>query len=117
MKTTRKLWIALIVLALLTPLGVLVPQWFHAHKAWGEWSPQEVQQRTGRIPEGMARQGEAYKAPLPDYSAPRGGPAGPARRSLWYVVAALAGMGAVVVVMLLVGRWLTRHERAADVGD
>ena len=115
MKITRRLWIALIVLALLTPLGLLVPQWLRAGSAWGEWSPQEVRERTGSVPEGMARDAEAYKAPLPDYSAPHGEPASPVRRSVWYVIAALAGMGAVVAVMWLLGRWLTRHERAADV--
>jgi len=116
-KITRKLWIALLVLALLTPLGLLVPQWFRAETAWGEWSPQEVRERTGHVPPGMAREAEKWPAPLPDYSAPGGEPAGTAARSVWYVIAALAGMGAVVGLMLLVGRWLTRHERAADVDD
>jgi cobalt/nickel transport protein len=117
MKSTRRLWIALIVLALLTPLGLLVPQWLRAGSAWGEWSPQEVRERTGSVPEGMAREAEAHEAPLPDYSAPGGEPASPLGQSVWYVIAALSGMGAVVVLMLLLGRWLTRHERAADVDD
>jgi len=114
-KGTRALWIGLLVLAVLTPLGLLLPHWLHGGTAWGEWSPQEVKERTGSVPEGMARQGEAYKAPLSDYAAPRRGPHSLAHQSAWYMLAGIAGMAVVVGLMLLLGRWLTRHERAADV--
>lgn len=117
MTHTRALWIGLLILAVLTPLGVLLPHWLHGGSAWGEWSPQEIKERTGRVPEGMARQGEGYRAPLPDYGTPAGAPEGSFGQSAWYVLAGLVGMAVVVGLMLLVGRWLTRHERAADVDE
>jgi cobalt/nickel transport protein len=117
MKITRQLWIGLLILALLTPLGLLLPQWLRGETAWGEWSPQEIKERTGSVPEGMARQADSYQAPLPDYSAPGGAPESPAAQSAWYLIAGLAGMAVVVALMLVLGRWVTRHERAADVDE
>jgi cobalt/nickel transport protein len=113
----RRLWLGLLILVLLTPLGLLLPQWLRGETAWGEWSPQEIKERLGYVPHGMSRQADSYQAPLPDYSAPGGAPESPAAQSAWYLIAGLTGMAVVVVLMLALGRWLTRHEHTTDVDD
>ena len=37
MRTTSKLWLGVIILAFLSPLGLLLPEYFKAGDAWGEW--------------------------------------------------------------------------------
>ena len=37
MKIITKLWIGMIVLICLSPLGLLIPEHFKAGAAWGEW--------------------------------------------------------------------------------
>jgi len=117
MNRVRRLWIALIVLALLTPLGLLLPHWLHGETAWGEWDKQEIHERLGHVPQGMEREAGRWQAPLPDYGAPTQAPPPIWRQSAWYVVSGILGLAAVVGLSLLLGRWLTRHERAADVDD
>ena len=111
MKLGRKLWIGLIVLVVLTPLGVLVPRALHVGTAWGEWSPQEIKARTGSVPAGMARQAQTYQAPLPGYARPGKAPKSPVGQSVWTIVSAAVGVGVVVVLALLLGRLLARNER------
>ena len=33
----KRLWIGLLIMALLTPLGIFLPEKFKAEEAWGEW--------------------------------------------------------------------------------
>ena len=37
MKTTTKLWIVIGILAVLTPIGLVLPAYFKSGPAWGEW--------------------------------------------------------------------------------
>jgi cobalt/nickel transport protein len=67
-KMKRRLLIGLLIAVLLTPVGILLPRWFNAGDAWGEWSPESVKERTGHIPEGMGKNADIWKAPIPDYS-------------------------------------------------
>ena len=106
----RRLWIALLVLAVLTPLGLWLPEHFRAGDAWGEWSLETVRERTGSVPEGMAREAGRWHAPAPDYA-----PAGWQHRRLRsrgaaYLVSALAGVGLCAGLMWLVGRRLAGKE-------
>lgn len=116
MTTTRRLWIGLLILAILTPLGILVPQWLGASSAWGEWSSQEVGRAAGYVPRQLQRLGGLWHAPLPGYSSPGAGQS-PAAHSLWYVVSAVVGLALVVGLSLLLGRWLAKNERAAEVDN
>jgi cobalt/nickel transport protein len=111
MTTTRKLWIGLLVLALLTPLGVLLPQWFGAGSAWGEWGADEMKDLVGYVPQQLERLGSLWHAPLPDYAGPGAEQASPLALSLWYILSAVVGLAAVVGLTFLVGKWLARRER------
>lgn len=116
MTTTRKLWIGLLVLALLTPLGILLPHWFGCGAAWGEWTTGELHALLGYVPAKLQHLAGLWHAPLPRYSVSGAEHAGLAHRGLWYVLSAVVGLAAVAGLTLLLGRWLARNERpdAAD---
>ena len=67
-KTQKKLWVGLFVLALLTPLGVILPARFNAGDAWGEWGPETLKGLLGYVPEGLKRWAEFWGAPIRDYN-------------------------------------------------
>ncbi len=87
----RPLWVVLVVLALLAPVGLLAPG-----VPWGEWTRGEMTGLVGYVPEGMGRLAGLWKGVLPEYGA-GGGP-------FSYAVSALAGSAAVVLVVYLWGR-------------
>ena len=116
-KATKPLWIALAVLAILTPLGILA-----AGSAWGEWSvsdflhPQTRQQianaSAGQAPPSQAPAGLQRLAPL--WTAPFSRYAPPFLKSaaLGYMLSALIGMVLIIIVGLLAGALLRRRSRS-----
>ena len=64
----KKLLIALVVLAILSPIGIYLPAKFNAEDAWGEWSAKTIEKQLGFVPEKMKIVGELWKAPIPDYN-------------------------------------------------
>jgi cobalt/nickel transport system permease protein len=96
--STRPLWIALIVMIILTPLGLLAKG-----TPWGEWGVGEFKTLVGYIPEGMARLGGIWKGLMPDYALSGINPA------LAYCLSALLGSLGVVAIIYLWGRpWRRR---------
>src|SRR3972149_4810368 len=74
MREYRNLLIALGVMALLTPIGLYLPQILKAGAAWGEWGIHEVRKMVGYTPAGMEKTADTWKAPMPGYGPPgRGG--------------------------------------------
>ena len=67
-KSQKKLWIGLLILSLLTPLGIILPEKFKAGGAWGEWGPEELEKLIGYVPKGLKRLADLWKAPVPDYN-------------------------------------------------
>lgn len=69
MKSRNKLWIGLLLLALLTPLGIVIPEYFKAGDAWGEWSVETLRAKLGGpAPAKLEENADRYRAPVPDYS-------------------------------------------------
>jgi|WetSurMetagenome_2_1015567.scaffolds.fasta_scaffold00020_4 cobalt/nickel transport protein len=64
----KKLWAGLVVMALLSPLGILLPSYFDAEDAWGEWSGEKLNEMLGYIPAGFEEFADIWKAPIPDYN-------------------------------------------------
>ena len=112
MKTMTKCWIGLGALALLSPLGLLLPHHFRSGRAWGEWRSDEVGALRGYIPKGLAKLSDLWKAPMPDYAFHGLAQKGLTHLSLAYIVSAVVGMGLVVGVMWLVGRFLAKKNDA-----
>ncbi len=99
----RKGWIALLALAILTPLGIIA-----AGGAWGEWDLDGVKERAGFVPEGMraSTDGKA-ESPLAEYAVP-GLDGGRARRGLGTIVAAMLGAGITALLAFVVAR-IAKH--------
>lgn len=113
-RTMRPFWVALGVLMILTPLGILA-----AGSAWGEWSAgnfadpstrqaiaavsgnQEPPQAT---PEGMLRLASFWTAPFPGYA-----PTFMKSPSFGYLLSAMMGVGLIILATLLV-TWLASRR-------
>ena len=109
-KTVKKLWIGILILAILSPLGLVLPAFFNADGAWGEWSAEELKKITGYIPEGMKKLFDAWKAPLPGYEVPGQGQ-GMVSRSFGYVFTALIGIGAAAGLAYLLAKLLGKKNK------
>jgi len=99
MKGVNKLWVALGILAIFSPIGLLA-----SGTAWGEWGTDEFPAMLGYVPRGLARFSDLWRAPLPDYSIPGLG------SSIGYILSALVGMALVVLVTLGMGKILAGRE-------
>lgn len=100
---TRRLAIVALILLLLAPLGIFLPQWFGAGAAWAEWGTDELMTMFGYVPEGIMKGTKVWNAPVPDYALP-GREAGPV--SIVYV--GLAGALASVALVMIIGRIISR---------
>ncbi|GBE17660.1 fused nickel transport protein NikMN [archaeon BMS3Abin16] len=101
----RKLWIALGVLILLVPLGLLA-----SGAAWGEWAPEEFADLVGYVPAKIAAGAELFGAPFSGYSIP-GAKEGFLHSSLGYYVSALIGVGIIVLITYGLGRLITGEAK------
>jgi len=90
---------------ILSPVGILLPRYFKAGTAWGEWSEQEMRRAAGYVPDGIKRIGSIWHAPLPDYSRPG---ASPASQSVWYIVSAGVGVALISAAGLGIRRLIIR---------
>ena len=111
----RRLWLAVALLMLLTPLGIVT-----AGKAWSEWSPSEFARpgspaqtaaattdRTAGIPDGMQRLANLWTAPFPAYA-----PAFVKSAAFGYLLSAMFGVGFLLALSLLLQRYLKRRRAA-----
>lgn len=93
-KTYKKLWLGLLALILLSPLGLLA-----TGTAFGEWSTEELIGEVGFIPAGLAKFADFWQhVLLPDYSVP-GMEAGFAQSAAGYIFSAVVGILLVVLVI------------------
>jgi cobalt/nickel transport system permease protein len=121
-RPTRPLWIRLVLLMLLTPLGILA-----AGTAWGEWSvsdfsSSEMRQKMasasgnvappGQQPRGLERLSSVWSAPFPQYAPPF-----VRRPAFGYVMSAMFGSGLIMGIFLLTGWVFTRRGNAAVKGS
>ena len=109
MTTTKKLWIGIVILTLLSPLGLIIPALFGAGGAWGEWGLEEIKKLIGYVPQGMEKQGELWKAPLADYTVPGQGK-GLFGESVGYVLTAVLGVVLTAGFVYLFARMLARKN-------
>jgi cobalt/nickel transport system permease protein len=113
--STRPLWIALAVLLILTPLGILA-----AGAAWGEWVPEDFSTPQARqqiaaassnqppptqAPAGLQKLARVWTAPMPRYAPPILKSA-----QLGYMLSAMVGTG-LIVLAFLGGAWIFARVR------
>ena len=111
MKATAKLWMGIVVLIILSPLGLIIPAHFKAGSAWGEWSAGEIRKLVGYAPGGLERLSSLWKAPMPGYAFKGWESKGQGNLSFAYIISALAGTAAVVMVMVFIGKMLARKDK------
>jgi hypothetical protein len=63
----KRLWGGLVILALISPLGMVLPQWLGSRDAWGEWGIETLEKLLGYVPEGLRQTADLWKAPVADY--------------------------------------------------
>jgi len=108
MKTTTKLWLGIIILIVLSPLGLFLPEHFKAGSAWGEWGVEEMQSLVGYIPQGLAKIASLWNAPMPDYAFEGWQEKGLPHSSVAYIISAIVGIIAVVMLAFIIGKILSR---------
>jgi hypothetical protein len=108
MKIITKLWVGLGILIMLSPLGLLLPEHFKAGSAWGEWGADEIHKLAGYIPGGFEKLSGLWKAPIPEYAFKGWKEKGLSHLSFAYIISAVVGIGITVIVVLLIGKFLTK---------
>ena len=93
----KPLWIALIILIILTPLGLLAKG-----TAWGEWASEELKSILGYAPAGLQRLEGLWTSIMPGYNIP--GFDSPMKSTLGYVVSAALGSALIVLTIYIAGR-------------
>jgi cobalt/nickel transport system permease protein len=100
---------AYVAAAVLAPLGLIAPGF-----AYGEGSPQDVQQELGYIPGGLQAVSEFFSAPLKDYNLPLpffdGADAPLWHTALGYELTGIVGMLAIGLVLWAIGFVLLPRE-------
>ncbi len=109
-ETVKKLWIAIGVLVLLSPLGIIIPSLFGAGSAWGEWSTEEIRRLLGFVPEGMQKLGHLWKSPLSNYMVP-GQKQGLVHEGLRYALSAVFGVGITAGLGYALAKLLGKKNR------
>ena len=104
MKLTFKLWMGIVILAILSPLGLLLPEYFKSSSAWGEWGADQIKILAGYMPEGLGKLSSFWNAPLPDYTFKGWEDKPLPYLSFAYILSAITGILLVVFVILLLGR-------------
>jgi cobalt/nickel transport protein len=109
MTLKKKLWIGILVLTLLTPLGIILPEKFNAEDAWGEWSIEAVEKLVGFVPAKMKETADLWKAPVPDYNL--GSEESPGYIGiLSYILSAVIGIGLSIAILLPLKKYIVKNE-------
>lgn len=106
----KKLWIGLAIMALLTPLGIYLPEKFNAGDAWGEWGTDKIQELLGYVPEGLKKLADFWKAPVPDYNF-GGENAAMSTQVISYIISGIIGIAAGVILIYVITKFLIKHEK------
>jgi hypothetical protein len=104
----KKMWIGIIILIALTPIGLILPELFKAGGAWGEWGADEIEKIVSYIPEGLKRLSEFWNSPIPDYTF-SGWEAG-VKSYTGYILSGIIGVALVIGVSFLIGKFLARKD-------
>lgn len=105
MKTITKLWILITILAILTPIGLVLPEYFKAGRAWGEWGLDEIKELTGYLPEGLTKLAHIWSSPIPDYLIKGWEEKALSSQSFVYISSAVLGILVTAGIMVLLGKF------------
>ena len=103
----KKMWIGIGILALLTPLGIIIPEKMKAGDAWGEWGTDTIKEMLGYVPKGLEKLASLWGAPLPDYGF-GGENASPMVQYLAYIISGVIGIALAALVFMLVKKLILK---------
>ena len=106
----KKLLAGLLIMALISPLGILIPKKFNAGDAWGEWDTGKIERLIGYVPAGMKKIAGIWKAPVRDYSF-GGDNASLAAQALYYIISGFLGIIVAASVIYLISRFLVKNGK------
>lgn len=105
----KKIWLGLLGMALLSPLGLLLPARFGAGDAWGEWGPDALEEFLGYVPAGLRKYADLWPAPIPDYHL-GGEQTSLSLQLASYIASGLVGIAAAGLAVYGISRLLVRRE-------
>jgi cobalt/nickel transport system permease protein len=108
-KFNWKLWLGLLLLAALTPLGIIIPEKLGGGAAWGEWGPEKLRRLLGYVPAGLQKLGNLWNPPIPDYGTGSGTAVSGAGG---YLASGFAGAVLAVALIYLLVRFLKGGHKA-----
>jgi len=109
-KTQKRLWAGLVIMVLLSPLGILLPEMFHSDDVWDKWETDTLEKLLGFVPEGLKKYAEIWKAPVPDYN-PGGENASLTVQIISYIASGLMGIALVVLVIYFISKVIVKNEK------
>jgi hypothetical protein len=101
-KMVKNLAVGLLVLIVFTPLGLLA-----VGETFGEWGPEEIQEKLGIVPSGLEQLSGIWSAPLPDYALPGGGDSMTVA-SAAYILSAVIGVVVCGGLMYFAGKKIAK---------
>ncbi|MEK6690956.1 MAG: PDGLE domain-containing protein [Nitrospirota bacterium] len=104
----KKLLIGIIILIVLTPIGLILPEKFKSGGAWGEWSADEIEKILGYVPEGLKRLSKLWSSPITDYTF-SGWESG-VKGYIGYILSGIIGIALVIGISFLIGKFLVRKN-------
>ncbi|KPK02712.1 MAG: hypothetical protein AMK71_01345 [Nitrospira bacterium SG8_35_4] len=109
-KTQKRLWTGLVIMALLAPLGILLPALFHSGDAWGEWGTGTLEKLLGFVPEGLKKYADMWKAPAPDYNL-GGEDASMTVQLISYIASGILGIAIITLVIYFISRFVVKNGK------
>lgn len=105
----KRLWVGLLIMAILSPLGIILPEKFKAGDAWGEWGTEALEKMLGFVPEGLKKLADIWKAPVPDYNL-GGENASFVVQVVSYIFSGILGIAIVGGMIYLISRLLVKKR-------
>jgi len=112
-KLQKRILTGLLFLCFITPAGILIPAYFDAGDAWGEWSAQTVKELVGYVPEGLKKYSGIWKAPMTDYSM-NATDKSLVHQSGYYIVSGIIGATLTYLVVLLISGLIVKYGKSSS---
>jgi cobalt/nickel transport system permease protein/cobalt/nickel transport protein len=97
-KIVRNLAIGLLLMMIFVPLGLLA-----VGETFGEWGPEEVEEKLGFVPPGLEELSGIWNAPMPDYAFSSGGESMTVS-SVAYILSAIIGVVIGGGILYIIGK-------------
>lgn len=115
MKIQNKLLIGLIVLIILSPIGIIIPEYFKTGDPWGEWGIEYIEKMIGYSPQGLKKIGGIWKAPLTDYNLNSLGNKSLKNSSISYIISGIIGVLSIFLIVIILSKIFLRNKNNSGV--